>query len=269
MRMYILLKGCFFGSILFLLMSCGELKKELDVTINPKDCEWYVMPNSKLNSEKNRLDMYVLRLYASGSYVFCADLLFETGTWNYDDEKGLMILKSKDIEGKEQLRYMISEKQKKNEVVFQFYQQYPVGDVDEVVEVRAIANKSSSDPYGLTAHEWRNKPTVEESAEQIKTRTLSYLRFLEVLYAHAIENNLENPGGKWYPRPVKFYSNKVTMAYADELIDWYNCFYNEAQGIEAYKLLSGALMKVKITGDDDNSRNLNCVKQLKTLIQKT
>jgi hypothetical protein len=265
----ILLKGCFLWSILFLLMSCSEKNPAENTDVNPKDCEWYVVPGSKLNGTKNVLDMYMLRLYANGSYVFCADLLFETGTWKYDDEKELMVLRSKNKEDKEQLRYMITDKQKKGEVVFQLYQQYPAADADEMVEVRAIRNQSTGDPYNSAVNNWRNKPAAAESSEQIKTRTLSYLRFLEVLYTHAMDNNLENPGGKWYPQPVKFYSNKVSMAYADELLDWYNCFFNEAQGIEAYKLLSGALMKVKIEGDDDNSRNLNCVRQMMALVQKT
>ena len=31
------------------------------------------------------------------------------------------------------------------------------------------------------------------------------------------------------------------MAYSNELIDWYNCFFNDEQGIQGYQLISGAL----------------------------
>ena len=58
------------------------------------------------------------------------------------------------------------------------------------------------------------------------------------------------------------------MAYSNELIDWYNCFFNDEQGIQGYQLISGALMKVKIEGKDDVSRNLNCTEQLLKQIQK-
>ena len=97
---------------------------------------------------------------------------------------------------------------------------------------------------------------------------MAYLNFLNALYNHAKDNNLENAGGKWYPQPIKFYSNKVSMAYANELTDWYNCFYNEEQGIEGYKLISAALRKVKIKGEDDNSRFINCVEQLLLILRK-
>lgn len=264
------LKGYLFTGILFLLISCGEPNPQKEVAADPQNCEWYVVPKSSWNSRSNRLDMYALRLYSNGNYVFCADLIFEAGTWQFDEEKQLMILRSKNEDGTEQVRYVVDEQQKNGKTLFQFYHQYPVveTEVDEIVEVRAVSNISNSDPFNTNLHEWRKKPAAPESPQQIKDRTLSYLRFLETFYTHAIENDLENPGGRWYPQPLKFYSNKVSMAYADELADWYNCFYNEEQGIEAYKLLSGALMKVKIAGENDNTRNLNCVKQLIGFVQK-
>lgn len=264
-------KGYLFAGILFLFISCGEPDLQKEIAVDTQNCEWYVVPKSSQNSKRNQLDMYVLRLYANGSYVFCADYLFETGTWQFDEEKQLMILRSKNEDSTEQIRYVADEKQKNGTTLFQFFHQYPVveTEVDETVEVRAVANISSSDPFNTNFHTWRKKPVATESAAQIKIRALNYLRFLETFYSHAIENGLENPGGRWYPQPLKFFSNKVSMAYSNELPDWYACFYNEEQGIEAYKLLSGALMQVKIAGDDDNSRNLNCVKQLIDFVQKS
>lgn len=260
-----IVKGYLITGILFFIFSCNEPVRKEASSVNPEDCEWYVVPESPLNGgTKNRLDVYVLRLYPNKSYVLAADLIFETGTWSFDEEKQLMVLRSKTSDGSEQLRYVLDEKLKDGKTLFTFYNQYPFtdDDKDEVVEVRALPNQSSTNPYDLSMHTWRNKPAQAETPAQIKERTLNYLRFLEAMYTHALDNNLENPGGRWYPKPLKFFSNKVSMAYADELTDWYGCFYNEAQGIEAYKLLSGALMKVKITGDDYVSRNLNCVKQL-------
>jgi hypothetical protein len=260
-----LLKGCLLAGILFLFVGCGDEKTLANEMADPKNCEWYVVPNSEHNGgTKNKIDLYALRLYNDGRYVLCADLLFETGTWRFDEEKQLMVLGSKSNEGIELLRYIADKKEKNGGTVFRFYHQFPLveSEVIETVEVRAVSNQSNSDPYNTSLHEWRKKPAAAESTEQIKDRTRSYLRFLEALYVHAIDNNLQNPGGRWYPQPIKFFSNKVAMAYADELVDWYHCFYNETQGVEAYKFISGALMKVKITGDDDNARNLNCVRQL-------
>ena len=58
------------------------------------------------------------------------------------------------------------------------------------------------------------------------------------------------------------------MAYEDELNDWYNCFFSKEDAVKGYQLMSGSLRKVKIEGEDDLSRNINCLEQLLTEVQK-
>lgn len=270
MRINTLLKGYFLWSILFLLIACNGPGEKKKVPADPKNSEWYAVPGSKLNGQSNKLDMYVLRFYEDGSYVLCADLLYEQGRWNFDNENKSVALISSTPGVKKDIKYLFDNVSPKGEIVFTFSNgSTPNNSALETVEVQAVTNQSSYDPYNSLTNAWRKKPLKEETPEEIKARAVAYLKFLEALYAHAIDNDLENTGGTWYPKPVKFFSNKVAMAYNNELIDWYACFYNEAQGIEAYKIISGALMKVKIEGPDDNSRNLNCVRQMIQLIQKT
>jgi hypothetical protein len=58
------------------------------------------------------------------------------------------------------------------------------------------------------------------------------------------------------------------MAYADELNDLYTCFFSKEDAVKGYQLISGPLRKVKIEGEDDLSRNINCLEQLLTEVQK-
>ena len=151
-----------------------------------------------------------------------------------------------------------------------FYSTYPIdkANPDELVEVLAITNISKQDPFKKQMHSWRNRPAQQENDVQIKQRVVAYLQFLLALYQHAKDNQLENPGGTWYPQPIKFYSNKVSMAYENELADWYSCFYSKEDAVKGYQLISGALMRAKIKGEDDLSRNINCLEQLLEVVQK-
>lgn len=258
-------KGYFVWSIPFLFFACNSgPQSESFLPPDPKNCEWYVKQDKQKDDVANKLGMYALRFYSDGNYVLCAELLFEQGSWAFDHEKKLLVLKPSVVRDSLKERYLIDQSEPGSKTQFSFYSSYPVekANPDERVNVQAVRNLSKADPFAAAMHGWRNKPTRQETAAQIKLRTKAYLQFLLALYQHTNDNHIENPGGNWYPKPVKFYSNKVKMAYADELADWNHCFYNEAQAVEGYKLISGGLMRVKITGENDVERNIDCVKQL-------
>lgn len=262
-------KGYFVWSIPFLFFACNS--GTVSTSTDPENSEWYVAYNEKeTENGKRRLDVYALRFYPDSSYTLCADLLFEQGSWYYDDERKLLVLHPGNPGSEVKERYIVDKKKVNNKTVFSFYHQYPpaTDNIDEEVEMLPITNQSVYDPYSKAMSTWRKKPSAAESPDQIKKRTVAYLLFLQSLYHHAKDNHLENAGGRWYPQPVKFFSNKVSMAYADELNDWNNCFFNDEQAVEAYKLISGALMKIKIEGKDDVNRNINCVEQLMNEINK-
>ncbi|RXK57380.1 hypothetical protein ESA94_21190 [Lacibacter luteus] len=263
-------KGYFLWSIPFLFLACNSgPKPEAFLAPDPNNCEWYVKPDKEKDESLNKIGVYTLRFYPEGKYTLCADLLFEQGSWAFDNEKKLTVLKpvvTQDDIPKE--RYLIDQSDAGNKTQFSFYSSFPVdkANPDERINVEAVTNVSKDDPFAAAMHKWRAKPTSEETTAQLKERTKAYLQFLLALYRHAKDNDIENPGGTWYPQPIKFFGNKVRMAYADELADWNKCFYNEAQAVEGYKLISGGLMRVKITGENDVERNINCVEQLLTAI---
>ncbi len=265
---YNFLKGYFLLSIPFLFAGCSSLVKETG-KVNPRDCEWHVQENEEKES-LNKLGLYCLRLYTNGNYALCADLLFEQGKWVFDEQTKMLLLTVNDKDGTDDIRYIADQTLPTGKTQFSFYHKYPVNkaEPDEMIEVKAVANKSDADPYSAAMNSWRKKPVSIESAEQIKKRTIAYLIFLKALYEHEKKNNLDNAEASWYPKPLKFYNNTVRMAYNNEMIDWYNCFYSDDQGIEAYKLISGALRSIKISGDTDVDRNINCVEQLLAFMNK-
>jgi hypothetical protein len=266
-----LLKGYFIWSIPFLFLACNSGPDNLNLLPpDPKNCEWYVEVGKDEDNSGNKLGLYALRFYADGNYTLCADLLFEQGKWAFDADKKILVLDPETGDTTIKERYLIDQSKPKSKAQFSFYSSYPIdkANPDELVNVLAITNVSKQDPFKKDMHTWRNRPAQQENDEQIKKRVVAYLQFLLAFYQHAKDNQLENPGGTWYPQPIKFYSNKVSMAYENELADWYTCFYSKEDAVKGYQLISGALMRTKITGKDDLSRNINGVEQLLEAVQK-
>jgi hypothetical protein len=266
-----LLKGYFVWSIPFLFLACnsGPGTSKL-LPPDPKNSEWYVQKEKDEDDSGNKLGLYALRFYPDGNYTLCADLLFEQGKWAFDAQKKLLVLDPEIGDTAIKERYLIDQSLPKGKAQFSFYSTYPIdkANPDELVKVYAITNNSKNDPFKKEMHSWRKRPTQQENDVQLKQRVVAYLQFLLAFYQHAKDNNLENPGGTWYPQPIKFFGNKVRMAYEDELNDWYTCFFSKEDAVKGYQLISGPLRKVKIEGEDDLSRNINCLEQLLTEVQK-
>ena len=265
-----LLKGYFLWSIPFFILACNDGPSTAAfLPPDPKNCEWYVKQEKKETTTGNKLGLYALRFYPDGTYTLCADLLFEQGKWSYDAAKKILVLVPSVKTEELTERYLLDQKPDVGKTQFSFFQTYPPdkANPDELVNVFAITNRSAADPFKAEMHNWRSKPAQQENDAQIKQRVVAYLQFMLALYQHAADNDLENAGGNWYPQPIKFYSNKVSMAYENELNDWYNCFFSKEDAVKGYQLISGALMKVKIEGEDDVRRNINCLQQLLKTIQ--
>jgi hypothetical protein len=269
---FLFVKGCFLLSIPFLFIQCNTPVLQQQATVNPRDCEWHSLQETdeEDNSIVNKLGVYCVRLYPDSVYTLCAELLFEQGKWVFDEEKKLLVLTAANKDSVDDVRYITDQTLTNGKSQFSFYHQYPLSKAgpDEIIKIKATANLSEFDPYSEASNTWRNKPATAESSANIKKRTVSYLNFLLILFQHQKKNKIETVRQSWYPQPIQFYTNAVRMAYSNEVIDWYNCFYNDEQGIEAYKLISGALQRVKITGDTDVDRNINCVEQLLALMNK-
>jgi hypothetical protein len=266
-----LIKGYFLWSIPFFILACNNGPvKEAFLPPDPKNCEWYVKPAKEEPSGNNSLGLYALRFYPDGQYTLCADLLFEQGKWSFDAAKKILLLTPSEKTEELTERYLLDEKLDADNTQFSFFSSFPIdkSDPDEFIKVVAVTNLSKSDPYKKEMHQWRKAPAQAENDDQLKQRVLAYLQFLQAFYQHAADNNLEEPSGNWYPQPILFYSNKVRMAYENELSDWYTCFFTKEEAVKGYQLISGALRKVKIEGEDDLSRNINCVEQLLKNLQQ-
>lgn len=132
------------------------------------------------------------------------------------------------------------------------------------LNMKAATPGTWADPFEPYYQSWRQKPEAPENPEQLKRRVKAYLQFLEAFYAFASHNQLQKPDNGWFPNVMNMESRgSVRVAYNNELEDWYACFYDEAQAIEGYKLISGAFLNLTLAKTEDkNERNRDAIAQI-------
>jgi hypothetical protein len=208
----------------------------------------------------------MLRLYADGKYSHFAANFYNYGTWNWSDTTSLLTLMPK--QGSPSIKPQLFAVEKLPSDQFKVKKIKKEGDIilreKNFSDFTGVDNVSKADPFSPENNTWRIKPTTSENTEQIKKRTKGYLEFLKLYYQYTIDNKVQQLTYGWYAAPLQMnYGNGVRMAYSTEVKDWYACFYSEAEGIEAYKMLTLAVRKLDVPDIVDlRERNLAIVKQM-------
>lgn len=255
----------FFAILILLSFSCKEQKK------NKLPQEWYKIQEGFNDEDSSGNENTVLRLYDDGTYAQFAANFYNFGTWKWKDTLTRLILtptNGKPLLQKQmwQVTQLINDKLEVQQIMKQ--NTVLVRDKRKITFFYNEHNESAADPFSYKNNIWRIKPTQPENEQQIKTRTVQYLNFLKDYYQHAIDNKFSVMTFGWYPAPLQMhFSNGARMAYNTELNDWYACFYNEQQAVEAYKLISGTMSKVKIKAIESKAeRNLDLILQILKVI---
>lgn len=256
---------CYLLTILafFLATSCHPVKVK-----DKLSKEWYVvgykMPLTQESSSAP--PTYVFRLYPNGSYTQLGRVGFTEGRWHFLEKQQLLLLTPASGSSEVLEAYLTVNFLGSNKLSSDLYRNLPLIKGHEETQFRfeGLTNKSDADPYTPRANEWRKQPKREETDLELKKRVKGYLLFLKTVFQHAIDNKTETIQTDWYPQPIRmFYSNGVRMAYSDELDDWNRCFYDSAQAVKGYQLISGPLMNVTLNHKESKfERNLDCVNQL-------
>jgi hypothetical protein len=214
----------------------------------------------------------IIRFYENGTYTMYGAGGYDAGKWFHSPKKTTITLEP-ETGDLDQLNAFWNYEAKGNVMSTLVYRKPSMipGTQEGTYELEGFGSKGNDDPFALSMHQWRMKPTKKESLTAIKTRVLGYLRFLESLYKYLLANDVVAIGSHWFPEPMKMnYSNGVRMAYADELEDWNDCFYDAEQAVKGYQFLSGAMRSVQLKEVENRfERNLDCVQQLSNTIKTT
>jgi len=96
---------------------------------------------------------------------------------------------------------------------------------------------ANDEPYFLENNRWRIKPKVKESDSAIHQRLKENLYFFILFYKSALAKDDKTVSFWGLPSCFKWYGGAIFIKKKDELKEnWINCFYNEEQAMQAYKL---------------------------------
>ncbi len=172
-------------------------------------------------------------LSTKGTFVKNPRNTFDYGTWTYDDAAKTIILnnsidKAKDI-------YKIAK------IAFDELTLVNAG-VNSNNNLKFIApgkrlKNANDEPYCLENNRWRIKPMSKESDSAIHRRLKQNLYFFILFYKSALAKDDKTISFWGLPSCFKWYGGAIFIKKKDELKEnWINCFYNEEQAMQAYKL---------------------------------
>ncbi len=251
--------------LLLLLQSCKPDPQ------NKLIAEWYQTSETFVPWVTNTENM-VLRLYTKGVYTQYGSYSYSFGRWRYNEKGAYMHLHQETGTSKEADQYLKIESLQYKQLTAGLFLQMPFysNRQQELYHFKRQENDSKADPYSPEANEWRIQPAAPESSAAIKKRVVGYLHFLQAMYQHAIDNDMETLSDSWYATPIQMhYANGVRMAYSTELDNWNSCFYDSAQAVKGYQFISGGVYDLKLKkGVNRFERNLDCVEQLLKGLEK-
>lgn len=243
-------------NIIYCLIICFTL----GCKITTKDLlhkEWYGSEWVKNGDSVFVQSVFVTRLYKDGTYSQYSYKGYMFGKWSWDKTTNeITIIPEKGSLSKNKMIYLINFKST-DEIQVRIKGEYDSKMLGAENEYpwKGNVNKSAIDPFSPAMNAWRIKPASKETTEELGKRTKQYLQFLSAYYQHTSDNKFKLLLNGWYPRPIfMHYGNGCRMAYNNELSDWYPCFYDTTQAVDAYKLIGGALRKTKIPKEDDKAK---------------
>jgi hypothetical protein len=124
----------------------------------------------------------------------------------------------------------------------------------------------TKDLLSFAWNKWRVKPTKKESKEQIKSRVLAQIDYMNGYFTLLDEREYTSFFESHLTSPYKFYSNGISLD-PSYLTEYNNIFYDYNDAAEAYNYLKGGLNSVVKYPSDNKTYNEGYVKALKEIRQ--
>ncbi len=249
--------------ILFICISIVGCNPNTKFSLNG---DWFIVQEGYNDQDSSGYENMALNLKSDGSYAHFAANFYNYGKWKWDATTSRITLTPESGHPRNGTFVFELVKQEKEEVQVKRILQKGEVLVKRKKADKWFGNKNmvSESPFESKYNQWRVKPTNPETREQIRERTFQYIQFLKICFQYQVDNKIESLTHGWYPQPFQLhFINTARMAYSNELIDWNACFYNEEQAVEAYKLISGTMYKLKVHNKETIAeRNLDLVVQL-------
>lgn len=170
-------------------------------------------------------------LSATGTFVKNPRNNFDYGNWSYDEASKTLVLNNSSSKTKDVYR-IINIRPSELTVT--------AGNDSKPIKFIAPGKRfkdPADEPYALDNNRWRIKPAAKEPDSAIHQRLKENLRFFILFYKSALAKGDTIISFWGLPSCFKWYGGAIFIKKKQELKpNWINCFYNEAQAMQAYAL---------------------------------
>ena len=252
-------------------LSCQRYQP--DKAIPLESVAWYAFKCMDADNEEILCPYSYIRLHKNKTFIAGALRGYSAGTWQKDTAAKVIFLmpdasSSQDERAKTLLQINYHSANYLNLIMARSEVDITNGNL-QLLRMRPAIIQEGADPFLTSMQQWRSKPAKPESPDELKTRVVAYLTFLNNFYAFAANNKMDHPDTDWFPNVMKMDNpGMVRLSYTTELKDWYDCFYSEEQAVEGYKIISGPFTKITLKKMNDiNERNHDVILQILDLIK--
>ena len=100
------------------------------------------------------------------------------------------------------------------------------------------------DPFHVSNNSWRIAPTKSESELAIRERLKGFVRFHILFYRDNLAKDEKVISFYGFPTCLRWYAGGIYLTKQKNIAsNWYQCFYNKKQALEAYAMMEKALAK--------------------------
>ena len=100
------------------------------------------------------------------------------------------------------------------------------------------------DPFHVSNNGWRIAPTKSESELAIRERLKGFVRFHILFYRDNLAKDEKVISFYGFPTCLRWYAGGIYLTKQKDIAaNWYQCFYNKEQALEAYAMMEKALAK--------------------------
>lgn len=233
---------------------------------------WVVQTNETATGYSQLEQLCFLSMYHDGSYTMGGKGKFTTGKWQYNEKLKVLHLSpaTKSTELLDAYLQVDTLNERSLEARLFRNPSMEEGTEESFLQCIAVPTERNKDPFSVSANAWRLRPATPQTDDQIKQKVLQYLGTYRQYLAIGNEAKTEMLSVAWLPQPIQMqFSNGARLAYSDELADWNTCFFDSAQSVSAYKVLSGSFSKLTIKKNNNMiQRNMDLLDQLTKVINQ-
>jgi hypothetical protein len=193
---------------------------------------FYTYSSDVTNNDSTLTPTTFINLEKSGAYT--ANLGdFSYGKWKYNDHR-LQLTDNKKTTSLIKVKF-ITEKQL--QLVFDNATQV------DYFESQPLSSEKKS-PFSLENNFWQIRADAKESNMKIKSRLLNHLKFWELYFTWALENDIQSIDVRSMPTLIKIYGNGFTLKSYDTLpAKWKSFFYDTVDCRKANDMIEFLLSK--------------------------